>query len=372
MDLIILDHLNFTYKDHAYIGDEFEIIHDIVITQKSHFKINKSKLNVAVGDYVYVKEDNGYFGIVENIEDEKTHLVIASVDFKELFKVEVLVESFNGNVATYIEEIIRKTYLQNSDTKQNLNYLSISVETSKLGSFVFDADKVMTIYELLELANRMYGVYIKHEVVFNAGSFSGVLIRIVNVTRGLKIKADRLILEDLIINDSSKESTNKVTYYPKTSNLFFKDTVIYYLLTDGTITKDNTSNLRYPKVISKVETYSDNDYLDLDTKVRSVLSVDKTDHQISFMIQKKNHSLDVLRTLDIGDFVEFIHKGKRYDSLVTGIKYSNTFEVATITLGEYRLKLTEKIQILSKNVNSKVGNVTVNNSGYSDLDGGEF
>jgi hypothetical protein len=90
------------------------------------------------------------------------------------------------------------------------------------------------------------------------------------------------------------------------------------------------------------------------------------------MIQKKNHSLDVLRTLDIGDFVEFIHKGKRYESLVTGIKYVNTFEVATITLGEYRLKLTEKIQILSKNVNSKVGNVTVNNSGYSDLDGGEF
>ena len=218
----------------------------------------------------------------------------------------------------------------------------------------------------------MYGVYIKHEVVFNAGSFSGILIRIVNVTRGLKIKADNLILEDLIINDSSKESTNKAIYYPKTSNLFFKDTVIYYLLTDGTITKDNTSPLRYPKVISKVETYSDNDYLDLDTKVRSVLSVDKTDHQISFMIQKQNHSLDVLRTLDIGDFVEFIYKGKRYDSLVTGIKYVNTFEVATITLGEYRLKLTEKIQILSKNVNSKVGNVTVNNSGYSDLDGGEF
>ena len=115
MDLIILDQLSFTYKDHAYIGDEFEIIHDIVITQKSHFKINKSKLNVAVGDYVYVKEDNGYFGIVENIEDEKTHLVIASVDFKELFKVEVLVESFNGNVATYIEEIIRKTFLQNTN-----------------------------------------------------------------------------------------------------------------------------------------------------------------------------------------------------------------------------------------------------------------
>jgi len=80
----------------------------------------------------------------------------------------------------------------------------------------------MTIYELLELANKMYGVYIRHEVVFNNGSFSGVMIRIVNVVSGVKIKADKLILEDLVINDSSKESVNKAIYHPKASNLFFK------------------------------------------------------------------------------------------------------------------------------------------------------
>src|SRR5690554_5913165 len=372
MDLIILDYLTFTYKDHAVIGDEFEVVHDIVITQKSYFKINKNELNAKVGDYVYVKNDNAYFGIVENIEDEKTHLIISTVDFKEVFKIEVLVKNYNGNVATYLEEVIRKTYLQNSDLKQNLYYLSINVETSRTGSFIFDEDKVMTIYELLELANKMYGVYIRHEVVFNNGNFSGVMIRIVNVISGVKIKADKLILEDLVINDSSKESVNKAIYHPKSSNLFFKDTVIYYLQTDGSITKDNNSSLRYQKVKCKVETYSDNDYLDLDTKALSILSVDKTDHQISFTINKKNHSLEVLRNLEIGDFVEFIYKGKRYDSLVTGIKYFNTFEVASITLGEFRLKLTEKIQILSKNVKSNIGNVTVNNTGYSDLDGGEF
>ena len=43
------------------IGDEFEIIHDIVITQKSYFKINKNELNAKVGDYVYVKNDNALF-----------------------------------------------------------------------------------------------------------------------------------------------------------------------------------------------------------------------------------------------------------------------------------------------------------------------
>ena len=93
----------------------------------------------------------------------------------------------------------------------------------------FDEDKVMTIYELLELANKMYGVYIRHEVVFNNGKFSGVMIRIVNVISGVKIKADNLILEDLVINDSSKESVNKAIYHPKASNLFFKGYLLYII-----------------------------------------------------------------------------------------------------------------------------------------------
>lgn len=372
MDLIILDRLDFSYKDHAYISGEFEIIHDIVITQTSYFKINKNSINGSIGDYVYVKHDNSYFGIIENIEDEITHLIIKTVDFKEIFKTEVLVKNFSGNVATYLERVIRETYLQNSDKNQNINYLSISVETSRQGAFVFDEDKVMTIYELLDLSNKMYGVYVKHEVVFLEGKFRGVLIRIVNITTGVKIKADSLNLQDLVVNDSSKESVNKAVYYPKASNLYFKDTVIYYLLTNGEITTNPNHNLRYKKVISKVETYSDNDYLDLKTKVISILSVNKTDHQISFMIEKVNNSLEVLRNLDIGDFVEFIYKGKIYDSIVTGFKYENSLDLVTVILGEFRLKLTEKMQILSKNVKSNIGNVTINNAGYSDLDGGEF
>ena len=70
--------------------------------------------------------------------------------------------------------------------------------------------------------------------------------------------------------------------------------------------------------------------------------------------------------------LEFIYKGKIYDSVVTGIKYVNNTNVAAITLGEYRVNLTEKLQILTKGVNSNIGNVTINNQGYSDLDGGEF
>ena len=57
-------------------------------------------------------------------------------------------------------------------------------------------------------------------------------------------------------------------------NLFFKDKT-YYLLTDGTISEDVSSSLRYEKVISKVQTYSDNDYLDILDKVKSILMISK-------------------------------------------------------------------------------------------------
>lgn len=371
MEVIILNRSDFSYKDHAYVS-EFDISLDMVVTQKSTFKVNKQSIDAKIGDYVYIKDDGIYFGILENIEDEKTHLILACVDFKELFKIEVVVESFNGVIANYLENVIRKTYLQNSDTYQNLPYLSISKETSRNGSFSFDADKVMTIYELLELSSKMYGIYIKHEVVILNGKFTGIQIRIVNVTSGFKIKADHLKLEDLVINDSSKENVNKVIYYPKQSNLYFKDTITYYLLTDGNISSDPNHTLRHPKVYVKVQTYSDNDYLELETKVLSLLNVSKTDHQISFTIQKKNQGLDVLKHLEIGEYVAFIYKGRTYDSLVTGMKYQNSLDVCSITLGEYRMNLTEKLQILSKNVKSNVGNVTINQSGFSDLDGGEF
>ncbi len=71
----------------------------------------------------------------------------------------------------------------------------------------------------------------------------------------------------------------------------------------------------------------------------------------------------------MGDYISFIHNGKTYESIVTGIKFKDSLKHAVITLGEYRVKLTEKIQLLSKNKESSVSNITITNT---DLDGGEF
>ena len=371
MELVILDRLNFSVKDNIRVASEFEILNDLVVTQRSTFKVDKRELNAKVGDYLYVKKDGLYFGVIESFIKENNYQLISCYDFKEIFKVEVIANSYDGNLANYIESIIRTTFITNSDSRQNLSYLQISKETSKSGKLTFEDDKIMTIYEILELITKMYGVSVRSEVVFDNGSFLGLKIRIVQISSGVKIKADNLFLDDLIVNDSSKEQVNKVTYYPRKDNLFFKDIKTYYLLKDGTISESVNSNLRYEKVISKAQTYSDNDYLDIPDKVKSILIVSKEDHQISFTT-KRYGSLEVLNNLELGDFIEFIYKGRIYDSVVTGLKFINNTEIVHITLGEYRVNLTEKLQILTKGVNSNVGNVTINNQGFSDLDGGEF
>src|SRR5690554_2886710 len=319
MELVILNRIDFSVKDNVRVANEFEILHDLVVTQRSTFKVDKKELNAKIGDYLYVKKDGLYFGVIESFIDENNYQLISCYDFKEIFK----------------------------------------------------DDKVMTIHEILELITKMYGVSVRSNVVFDNGSFLGLEIRIVQISSGVKIKADNLFLDDLIVNDSSKEQVNKVTYYPRKDNLFFKDIKTYFLLKDGTISEDVSSSLRYEKVISKAQTYNDNDYLDIPDKVKSILVVSKEDHQITFTTTKKN-SIEALNELELGDFIEFIYKGKIYDSVVTGLKYINNMEVVHVTLGEYRVNLTEKLQILTKGVTSNVGNVTINNQGYSDLDGGEF
>ena len=182
MELVILDRINFSVKDNIRVANDFEIVLDLVITQRSEFKTDKKELNAKVGDYLYVKQNGLYFGVIEGISKESNYQIISCFDFKELFKVEVIAKSYEGNLADYVENLIRTTFISSEDDKQNLSYLQISKETSKIGKVTFEDDKVMTIHEILELITKMYGVSIRSKVVFDNCSFLGLQIRIVQIS----------------------------------------------------------------------------------------------------------------------------------------------------------------------------------------------
>ena len=58
------------------------------------------------------------FCVIESFIKENNYQLISCYDFKEIFKVEVLALSYEGNLSDYIEGIIRTTFITNSDANK--------------------------------------------------------------------------------------------------------------------------------------------------------------------------------------------------------------------------------------------------------------
>jgi len=374
MQLVFLDRLNLAYKDYGYVDKDFEIILDLVIIQKSTFIVNKTKLNASIGDIVILKDAPiHYIGIVERLEVADKHRTsIHVLDFKEMFSIDIPVQSFMGDLGLYLENILLSHFKESDDALQNLSYLSIQRDASVQGELSFEADKIMSLASLMELITKSYGLRLTSEAVYLRGRVTGIIFRISEVQRGIKLKNNYQAIQDLVVNDSSSQMVNKLTYYPKSENVLFKSTIEYFLLRNGELTQDINHQNRYQSVKPKASFYTDSDYPSLLTKARSEMITSKLDHNITFTIRTDNDVIQPMKNIELGDFIEFMNNDQIYDSVVTSIKFNNGFHQATMTLGEYRIKLTEKIQLLNKSVSSATGHVSIQTTGITDLDGGEF
>ena len=372
MKLLFLDRSSLQYKDNAYVSSQFELALDIVLIKRSTFKVNKTKINCKIGDIVVLKKDiYSYIGILESIELNDDYTTnIKSLDFREIFNLDIPATSFNGDLADYLYQIITSYFKNNSDTNQNLSYLTVSKETSVTGNLSFESDNIINMSKIFELVSKGYGISFSTDVTYLRGRITGITFRIVSINQGMVIKSDFSSILNVETNDSTSQLINKVVFYPRSDNQIYQNIKTYYMLTNGEITENGTSDFRYTSVMAKSYMYTDNDYETLETKARSEMVTSKLDHNITFMIDMKNKVFIPFVNIDLGDYVSFIHKGKTYESVITGITFKDSMNYAVITLGEYRVKLTEKIQLLSKNTSSSsTSNITITNT---DIDGGEF
>ena len=374
MQLIFLDRSTLAYKDYGFVDKSFEINMDMVIIQKSSFKVNKSQLNTTIGDIVILKEKHYlYLGLIERLEVADEHqTMVHTIDIRELFSIDVPAVSYQGDLALYLKTLLETHFKSSTDPLQNLAYLTILKEATVQGELFFEDDKIISLSSIIELITKTYGLTLTAEPTYLRGRVTGIIFHINEVYRGIKLKSNLKTIQDLVINDSSSQMINKVVFYPKKDNVTFKNMINVFLLTNGELTTDVNHPLRYKNVSVKSFSFSDADYPTLLTKARGEMITSKLDHNITFSVKTDNEVIRPFETIRLGDFVEFRHKDQIYDSVVTGIKFKDGFIQAVITLGEYRIKLTEKIQLLNKSVNSAVSNISISTSGITDLDGGEF
>lgn len=350
MELIFLSERNLAVLDYAHVSDDFEIILDALVPQKSKFTVNKQSLKAGAGDYLVIKDRNYFYvGIINSIEDEDNGtLKVTAKDFLSKFDVKVPVSSFSGNISNFLLNLINSNFISSGDSRQNLPYLITEVEASKTGSVTYDADATENIIDLNEEFSKTYGIRLAYEVIVQNGVFYKIKVKVVSVKKGAKIKSTLGTISNLVIKDSNNDSLNKVIYVPKSDNTSHRNTINYFLLSDGTISTTVSSAKRIIPVSFKYQSYSDKDYDSLLTKATKDLIDSSLEHSISFDFAISINKVKALDDLSVGDFIEFVTPTKTYETLITKISYKGTFNIVNVTLGEKRISLTDKLKLLDR------------------------
>ena len=351
MELVFLSREDLSVKDFGFFDSDYEIVLDSVVYQKSKFIINKESIKAEVGDIVFTRGLPFLFiGIIDAITNEESYKTCVEVnDFSSLFDTKVTVSSYSGDLCEFLKQLITKTFVNNSDKYQNLSYLTITKSCTINGSLTYDETQLVSITEISEMLSKSYGIRFNCSLVIDQnGSIGGIDVEITNVTKGMKIRSNLPCITNLEIVDSNKQSTNKIIFYPKDGNATYKSIQTYYLLNDGTISTSSTSEKRIKKVKSTSQFYSDNEYTSLYTKASTELLKSNLEHNIQFDVTIDNSIIVPFKNFNLGDFVEFITDKKTYSTMVTQISIKGNLYECSVVLGEYRIKLTDKIKLLEK------------------------
>ena len=352
MELVFFNREDLSVLDYGYVEKDYQIVIDSVIPQKSTFNVNKTNINAEVGDLMIVKHKTiNYIGIILSIEvdEDKGISKVQTNDFISILDIKVKLKSFTGNLSYYLFTLISDAYLLNYDTHQRIKYLSINRDYQNIqGTLTYEKDTIDSISSVLKTLNKAYSIGLTYKLVYNYGTITGIELRISYCTSGLILKNNFKGITNLLVSTSGEQSINKVIFEPSDENVTHKSTECYYLLTDGTITNLKDSVGRYKNVKSITKIYKDGDYASLKTTAQTEMLTSSLEHSITFNLRMDNKVAVPFKDFNVGDFIEFITPTKTYQTMVTQISLKNNDYEASVTLGEYRVSLTDKIKLLTK------------------------
>lgn len=374
MELIILDRHSLQVKDHFFTDRDFDIYLDNVVQKNSTFIASEEAINARVGDLLTTKQSViQYLGIIISIDIEKKGIMkISTQEFLNVFALETTLESFSGNLGEFLKLQLEKNFISCPDYYQRLPYLTVTNTSTIISELTFDKNKLVRISGLIQHLSKNYNIKIKYNFIYLRGRIIGIELIISDNFKKMTLKYHEGFIGNLSIQKNSSQSINKISFIPKKDNVLYKDVVEFFLLQNNEITDDSNHELRYEIVRVKSILYSDDDYNQLNIKAENELKGSMYDHNISFDLTLDNQVIIPMKDFDVGDYIAFIHKDDIYQTVVTSIRFSGTFKVATITLGEYRKMLTEKISLLATKVEENKSKSETTLVVSENIDGGVF
>ena len=335
----------FVMKDHATVSD-VEYVEDYLTPEETIITASKG-VNVAVGDYVRLSDD--ICGVVSNLNRNNSwETLIYILPFTSLFNFDVLFDTDwqgVGSLEDRIAQIISDALINNPDTLQNVEGLSVTTTSSTTGwgfnlkALTAGTHKLIINVQETLLSRALKEYYI---AVHTSVDFQNKKIR---ATIGTVPTANELIESDLpnvirksIMLDEREYAINKLILYDTET---LSDSVTYYLHPDGSYDTNDTDRVTPVEfLIEAVYSETGGDFATAaGSRAREVFGYEKIDNLIEIEVQPADSLVDVPGA-KIGQEVTVISDGKRYTSIVTGKKIGKT---ATLIMGAVRLDLTKLI-----------------------------
>lgn len=108
-------------------------------------------------------------------------------------------------------------------------------------------------------------IYKEHRVRLHArlgivdGEITHIKILALDAQRELTLSSNFPMIRGLEVSENNQTPVNKITFIPSVKNTINTTMESFYLLDDGTITSEKSSNSRTPDVVEKKIVYKDDD-----------------------------------------------------------------------------------------------------------------
>ncbi len=340
----------FEFVSHAIVKNP-EYNFDYLSLESNKVKVIKDvgeeSIRVERGNYIRLQGDGEEFaGIVTGAEYKDDYTEIA---YKHILKVTDVNVHYDRerlkaeSLETWLADIIKATYINNTDSDQNIAGLEVQTATETESALLDLDENIGNLNDILQKA------LINYNVVADAAldpANGRVLIKIGRITSEKTIEADLPNIKNRYFRiNEADAAVNKITIYNRNNEMQF---LTYYLDNEGNITTHPEEGKKICPVIF------DTEYIEYDESGSgTTFFADKayeralnklTPTQFDNLIKLEVESDDALicpGEMQIGQIAAILHDGKIYNSILTGKSESNK---TILMFGKVRNELTKKLR----------------------------
>lgn len=332
---------NFELIEH---GEITEPRYSIDYLSYGNNNMERTVTNASYGDYIRITggPNEIYSGIINSISGDNNKVKVSYVDWMQLLDVDMMVDIQNlenQTLENFIATYIQQTYIDNSDSSQDIPGMVIEVLSATQNAVIQIEESICNFYDAIILpAFKYYGVVVTFEL--------NVDKKEIRVKIGTCMLGNKIIEADLpnckinqFLIKKTKKTVNKLIIY---NEVDYSEKIIYYRNTDGEIT--TVDEKRIVPVEYQIKTAKAEGEVTFqqaaEDKAKEILERAEYENLIELEYELEDKLVNPM-DMKLGQTASIIHDGNVYSTYLTSIKMNDKIN---LIFGNIRLELTKKLK----------------------------